>query len=130
MKSWLLAGFLFLPPCAAIACISSAPDPRSAARGTVLVGYITGEAFPDWEASLIKGGPTEHSLFGRRVVRVTFTHAITGEMIGALEVETPCYASVPEIGERAIVVRLDGADYVVPATSEYESAVQSAAQTR
>jgi hypothetical protein len=130
MKRSLLVALLLLAPCTAFACISFPPDPQNAARGTVLIGYVTGEVYPDWEASLIKNGPGKYALFGRRVVRVAFTQAITGELIGSLEVETPCYASVPKLGERAIVVRLSGSDYVVPATPEYESAIQSAAQQR
>lgn len=128
MRIFLLAVLALLVPGAASACVAMQPSPQDAARGTVLVGYVTGVTFPDWEASLIKDGPKQYALFGRRVVRVTFIHAITGDLTGPLEVATPCYDSSPKLGDRAIVVASGTSYYVMLSTPEYEGAVEEAAR--
>ena len=126
MKSFALVTFLLLAPLQASACISLPPKPSEAARGTILIGVVTGEHFPDYEASLIKTGSAQYPLIGRHVIRVTPTEALNGDLLGPLEVETPCYSPKPTVGDRVIVVRLSGRDYVVPATAEYEQSVRAA----
>ena len=126
MKSIQFAVLLLLAPQSALACLSLPPTPTEAARGTTLIGVVTGEDYPDYEAALIKTGAAQYPLLGSHVVRVTFTEALSGQLLGPLEIETPCYATKPTVGDRAIVIRFSGSDYVVPATPEYESAIRAA----
>ena len=118
-----LALFLIAP---SSACISVRPDPEQAARGTVLIGYVTGEQYPDYEAALIRTPDLKWKFVGRHIVRVTPTEALHGELLGPVELVTPCYASDPKPGERAIVILYSGQDYVVPADAEYEQAIRDA----
>ncbi len=111
---------LLVFPFPALACIATAPTAEEAARGTVLVGYVTGENYPDYEAALIRDGKAQYPLLGRHVVRVTPVEALKGELLGPLEIETDCYADQPVKGERVIVVL----GRVVSATPEYEQALK------
>jgi hypothetical protein len=126
MKNLLLAALLLLSPLQVWACISVPPTPDEAARGYDSVGYVTGEEYPDYEATLIKEGTAQYSLLGRHIVRVTFTEALIGPLLGPMALETPCYATKPSAGDRAVVIRQSGHDYVLPATPEYESAIRAA----
>ena len=130
MKTPYALALLLLLPLSASACISLPPSPSDAARGIVLIGYVTGEEYPDYESTLIKDGESQYPLVGRHIVRVTFTEALGGELIGPLGVETPCYSPKPVSGERAIVVRLGGSDYVVPFSAEYDHAIRDAIALR
>ena len=111
----------------AVACIAVRPDPKLAVRGTVLIGIVTGEQFPDWEAALIKDPSWKWPKSGRRIVRVTPTESIHGELLGPIDIETPCYESVPKVGDRAIVVVYSGDDSVWSADVEYEGELRDAA---
>jgi hypothetical protein len=113
----------------AIACISLPPDPEKAARGTVLIGYVTGENYPDYEAALIRDGNSQYPRNGRHIVRVTPIESIHGELLGPIDIETPCYSGMPRVGERAIVIRAYGEEYVLPSdgNADYEKALRVAA---
>ena len=126
MKSTHLVALALLMPLPASACLSVPPTPAEALGGHVLVGYVTGESFPDYEATLVREGAAQYPRLGRHVVRVTPVEALVGPVLGPIEVETPCYAEKPSPGDRAIIIRKAGRDYVVPATPEYESAIKAA----
>jgi hypothetical protein len=126
MKSSHLALLVLLMPLPALACISLQPDPANTDGAHVLVGYVTGEAYPDYEATLVREGVAQYPRLGRHIVRVTPVEALAGPLLGPMEVETSCYAEKPSPGDRAIVIRKAGHTYVAPATPKYESAIRAA----
>jgi hypothetical protein len=89
MKSSYLLALALLLPLPASACLSIPPSPTEAAGGYVLVGYVTGEQYPDYEAALLKDGKAQYPRLGRHIVRVTPVEALRGPRLGPIEVETP-----------------------------------------
>jgi hypothetical protein len=114
------------------ACIPVTPDATNAVRGTVLIGIVTAEMYPDYEAALIRDPNWKHPLSGRHIVRVTPTEAISGEILGSIDVETSCWASTPKLGDRVIVLAYQGSGdlQVVDGDPAYEKALREAAAKR
>jgi hypothetical protein len=93
------------------------PDARDEAQhaDAILIGYVTGERYPEYEEHLLRGGSPDTSPLGRRMIRVVLTEALKGLVPAPLEIAAPCAAPFPEIHERVIVVRRAGRDHVTPA---------------
>jgi hypothetical protein len=99
------------------ACEPIVPDPRNDARTAkaVLIGYVTGEHFPEYEAHLVLKRSPKNAPLGRRLVRVTFTEALKGKLLKPIEIPAPCSAPFPRVHERVIVVHNTDGYQVIPA---------------
>lgn len=119
--------FSALPIGQAHACSPPPPRPERDARAeSVQVGYVVGERWPDYEASLIAGGKPSLQ-WDRRLVRVVFTEALKGKLSLPREVSAPCSAPFPEIRERVFVVHHKDGDYLIPADfPDYERELRAA----
>lgn len=129
MKKISLALVLLLAASPALACVVMQFRPQTVAKGDVLLGYVTGEEYPDYEAALIKDGASQYPRNGRHVVRVTFVEALGGTLLGPMNVETSCYDSKPTVGDRVVVFPLGSRYTVQLITPEYEGALRAAVLT-
>ena len=135
MKNILaLLAFLLVYFCsqATYACEPIVPDPRSDARTAqaVLIGYVTGEHFPEYEAHLVMKRSAKDAPLGRRLLRVTFTEALKGKLLTPIEIPAPCSAPFPRVHERVIVVRNTDGYQIIPADfprieSEFRAALRA-----
>jgi len=91
-----------------VACDPKSFDPIDHGRDASLavVGYVVGERFPAFEASVSGGeNPPSLTVWGERLVRVAIVDTLKGNPSSIIEAPVACAAPFPEMFERVVVVQ-------------------------
>jgi len=90
------------------ACDPKPFDPIDHGRDANLavVGYVVGERFPAFEASVSGGeNPPSPTVWGERLVRVAIVDTLKGNPGSIVEAPVACASPFPEMFERVVVVQ-------------------------
>jgi hypothetical protein len=121
MRTYWFAGLLALLAHVTHACepMPFHPTMHAAKAEFLVIGYVAGERYPDYEERVLSGGdPEEIEMWGERSLRVIVVESLRGQVGKIIEAPAPCGGPYPGTFKRVVVskgtdgyVRVFGAEH-------------------